>query len=234
MRLFDLGGIVALNAPVLCLDTCSLLDMMRDPTRDTIREPERRAVHDLLTAVEGGSALVALVADQVVAEFDVHADEIEKEAGRALQKLRDDLARIDAVAAVYGSAGPTDLSHLDDHVTRARRVVGRWFAAAKPAVQASHIPVSAWKRVTQARTPARKGKESMKDCVVIETYLDVVGSLRSAGLKSKVVFVSSNKKDYAVETGSTLRPDLAADFDPLGMEYAPNMAAAKHLLGVTT
>ena len=232
MRPFDLGEIVALNAPVLCLDTCSLLDMMRDPTRDTVREPERRAVYDLLTAVEGGSALVALVADQVVAEFGEHADETEKEAARALQKLRADLARIDAVAAVYGSGGPTDLRHLDDHITRARRVVDRWLAAATPAAEATHIPGSAWTRVIQARTPARKGKESMKDCVVIETYLDVVGALRATGLQSKVVFVSSNKKDYAGETGSTLRPDLAADFAPLGMEYAPNMGAAKHLLGL--
>ncbi|CAO3456096.1 hypothetical protein [Azospirillum argentinense] len=232
MQRFEVGGIVALNAPVLCLDTCSLLDMMRDPTRDTVREPERRAVYDLLTAAEGRATLIALVADQVVTEFGEHVDEVEKEAAKALQKLRDDLARIDAVAAAYGSGGPTDISHLDDHVTRARGIVDRWFAAATPAAQAGHIPANAWKRVSQARTPARKGKDSMKDCVVVETYLDVVGALRGAGLQSKVVFVSSNKKDYAGETGSALKPDLATDFAPLSIEYAPNMGAAKHLLGL--
>lgn len=232
MRSFDIGQIVALNAPVLCLDTCSLLDMMRDPTRDTVYESDRRAAHDLLTTVEGGSALIALIADQVAVEFRDHADEVEKEATRALQKLRTNLARIDAVAAVYGSGGPTDLKHLDDHVTRARDIVNRWFAAATPAAGAAHIPENAWKRVSRARTPARRGKDSMKDCVVVETYLDVIGALRAAGLQSKVVFVSSNKNDYVGEAGSALKSDLASDFAPFDINYALNMGSAKHLLGL--
>jgi hypothetical protein len=87
-------------------------------------------------------------------------------------------------------------------------------------------------RLNQARTPARKGRDSMKDCVVIETYLDAVGELRAAGLESKIVFVSPNTKDYAGEPGRALKPDLAQEFATLGMEYAPNLAAAKHLLGM--
>jgi hypothetical protein len=66
----------------------------------------------------------------------------------------------------------------------------------------------------------------------VATYLHIVGKLRAAGLKSCVVFVSSNKNDYAAENGSTLKPDLATEFAALGIEYAPNLGAAKHLLGV--
>jgi hypothetical protein len=51
-------------------------------------------------------------------------------------------------------------------------------------------------------------------------------------LESKIVFVSPNTKDYAGEPGTALKPDLAQEFATLGMEYAPNLAAAKHLLGV--
>ena len=66
---------------------------------------------------------------------------------------------------------------------------------------------------------------------MIETYLDVVRQLRNARLAAPIVFVSSNIKDYAEETGVRLRTDLAEEFAALNLEFAPNLAAAKHLLG---
>ena len=104
--------------------------------------------------------------------------------------------------------------------------------AATPMPAAAHIASRAFLRLNQARAPARKGKDSMKDCVVIETYLDVAARLRAAGLKSKIVFASSNTKDYTGDTRRALRPDLAEEFALLEMEYAPNLAAARHLLGL--
>ena len=67
---------------------------------------------------------------------------------------------------------------------------------------------------------------------MIETYLDAVAALRAGGLKQPIVFVSSNVNDYVGTTGSTLKPDLAPEFDALEVAYAPNLAAAKHRLGV--
>jgi hypothetical protein len=72
----------------------------------------------------------------------------------------------------------------------------------------------------------------MKDCVVIETYLDVVSALRVAGLASRIVFASSNTADYANEQHGVLNADLQAEFTPLNIQYAPNLAAAKHWLGL--
>ena len=46
----------------------------------------------------------------------------------------------------------------------------------------------------------------------------------------KAVFVSSNTKDYAETNGAVVRKDLENEFKSLGLEYAPNMAAAKYLL----
>ncbi len=100
------------------------------------------------------------------------------------------------------------------------------------ASQGPDIPSKALARLNQARTPARKGKDSMKDCVVVETYLDVVGALRAAGHANPIVFASSNLKDYATETRSTLKPDLAAEFAALNFQFAPNFAAAKHMLRI--
>jgi hypothetical protein len=228
----EMARVAALQAPLLCFDTCTVLDIMRDPTRETARAHESQAALDLLAAIESGTKLIALMADQVGFEFGENAKAVEEEATKSLKKLRDQLARIDAVAAVFGGVGQTSVRHLDDHTARARAIVDRWMAAATPAKQQPDIASRAFVRLNQARTPAQKGKDSMKDCVVIETYLDIVAKLRSAGLTAKAVFVSSNTADYTGETRKTLKSDLAAEFAVLGMEYAPNLAAAKHFLGV--
>jgi hypothetical protein len=85
--------------------------------------------------------------------------------------------------------------------------------------------------VNRAITPARKGKDSVKDCVVIETYLEAVGALRDAGAAMPIVFASSNVKDYCDESGR-LKSDIVQEFAALRLEFAPNLGAAKHFLGI--
>jgi PIN domain len=228
----DITRIVALDSPVLCLDTCTVLDLMRDPTRNTVHAHERQAALNLLAAVEGGRNLVALLADQVAHEFAEHVQGVQDEAEKAIAKLKAKLSRIDAVAAVYGSADAASLAHLDDHVTRARAIVDRWIKATIRAEQGAEVPSRALSRLNKARTPAGKGKQEMKDCVVIESYLEIVGKLRAGGLRTPIVFVSSNINDYCSETGSALKPDLGSEFTALNMAFAPNLAAAEHLLGL--
>ena len=120
---------------------------------------------------------------------------------------------------------------LGNHVSQARQFAEKWIDAATLVRQGVEIPAKAVQRVLKARTPARKGKDSTKDCLVIETYLAVALQLRNAGLTAPIVFVSSNLRDYTEETGTRLRTDLADEFAALNLEFAPNLAAAKHLLG---
>ncbi|MCP2221701.1 PIN domain-containing protein [Bradyrhizobium elkanii] len=217
---------------VLCLDTCIILDIMRDPTRDNASPNDRAAALSLLSDMETGARLVVLLAEQVSIEFGEHLGPVEEDAKRAIVRLRDRLVRLDAINTALGGQGAVDISHYDDFVPRSKCVVERIVAAATAVPQSDEITARAFRRMNEARTPATKGKQSMKDCAVIETYLDAVGELRRAGLTSPVVFASSNIKDYAGESGSALRTDLAAEFTALGMEYAPNLSAAKHFLGL--
>ncbi|MGK9236352.1 hypothetical protein KXS07_31510 [Inquilinus limosus] len=83
-----IAKIVNIGAPVLCADTCTVLDLMRDPTRESLRLHERQAALALLAAIESGADLVALIADQVAFEFDENAGVVECEAATALQKLK--------------------------------------------------------------------------------------------------------------------------------------------------
>lgn len=79
------------------------------------------------------------------------------------------------------------------------------------------------------KAPARRGKDSTKDCLVYETYLEAAGDSRTSGVTTPIVFLSSNTQEYFTE-GSILKPDIVEDFDNLSLSYAPNMSAAKQTL----
>lgn len=224
--------LVARNAPVLCVDTCTLLDVVRDITRETTRAVDVEAGMRLLRAVESDTGPIVLLADQVRIELNEHRDDVAQESEKALARFRAQVERIDEVAAVFGAVRATETSHLDDHVPRARAVFDRWVASAIVIPPNDGVTARAFARVNGPRTPARRGKESMKDCVIVEVYLEVIGLLRATGLNTPTVFASSNTKEYQVAGSSQLAPDIAADFQAVGMEYAPNLGAAKHLLGL--
>lgn len=224
------AGLVKSAEPVLCFDTCSLLDIMRDPSRDTTRVSDRIAGLELLKAAEAGR-LQCFLPEQVATEFNEHDLSTQEEAERAIRRLREQVGRINALDAVYGPECTVELAHLDDHVGRARGVVGRWLAQLQIFKPADDAPAKAFARVNTATPPAAKGKESSKDCLVYETVLELASGLRGAGTATPIVFLSSNINDYLHER-KRLRPEIASEFAPLKLDYAQNMGLAKHLLGL--
>ncbi len=230
MVCIDLEAIVSTGIPVLCMDTCSLLDIVRDPRRHDMRVDDKKATFDLLDAVEHGH-LAILIAETVKNEFDFHRPKIMEDAKKALLDFKIYAQRVNHIVALFGSSGQIDLGHFDGHVDRSGEILDRWIASALKVSPAKEVKNRALKRVNLGIAPAQKGKNSYGDCEIIETYFDIVKRLRAAGLKSNIVFVSSNTKDFAEIDKINLKHDLTIDFNSRDMKYAPNMFIAKHLLG---
>lgn len=226
----DAHAIASAGVPVLCIDTCSILDMMRDPTRETVKPHDRQAGIDLVAAAEAGK-LACLMAEQVASEFADHDQPVQDEATRNLVRVRDQIQRINQLSAVYGAPGVVRLNHLDDHVARARNVVGRLLARLGTVTPSASIPAKAFARMNAALPPARRGKDSSKDCLIYETYFEAIKVLRRAGVTTPIVFLSSNTNEYLTES-NILKPEIAAEFAGLSVNYAPNMSAAKRALGL--
>ena len=87
-------------------------------------------------------------------------------------------------------------------------------------------------RMTQKRTPAKLGKDSSKDCVVVESYLEVAANLRNLGHTADFVFASSNTKEFVSSTTSALNADIAAEFAAVGIRYSRALHETRHLLGL--
>ena len=156
---------------------------------------------------------------------------MQDEAERALKRLRDQIDRVNQLSAILGAPGPLNLTHLDDHVVRARKVVGRWLTRLVPYRPDTTVLEKAIARMNGNIAPARRGKDSSKDCIVFETYLSCAGMLRTEGLAAPIVFLSSNTSEYLTDS-KVLKVEIANDFAPLKIDYASNMAMAKHQLGL--
>ena len=114
-------NIASKGLPILCLDTCSVLDTLRDPTRKELRVHEHQSSLALLEEAEANNSLCVLIADQVYEEFSCHLDEIQEEAEKALNKFMLQMERVDSLVNVHGSPGRVNASHWGDHVQRSRR-----------------------------------------------------------------------------------------------------------------
>lgn len=225
----NVQALAAANLPILCFDTCSILDIMRDPIREDAQPHDRRAGLDLLQHAEAG-ALRCIAAEQVLTEFQVHDQSIQEEATRNVAKHRAKIQRVDEIAAIFGNAVLTNTNHLINYTTAARAIVQRFEAQMISAVPSGGVPALAFARVNMPKPPARQGKESSKDCLIYETYLEAITNLRKAGHSATVVFLSSNKDDYC-QPGEIPISAIAAEFAPINLQFATNMSMAKKLLG---
>ncbi|GAA3994821.1 hypothetical protein GCM10022279_18030 [Comamonas faecalis] len=226
----EIARLVGLGLPVLYVDTCTVLDVVRDITRESVTTSDVNAGLALLAMAEGGSELTVLMAEQVSLEIAGNVASVEQEAQAALQKFLAQAERIHDVVRAYGAQGPLQVRHLDGHVSRARPVLDRWVQVAKVVPHNDGVASRALRRVNEPRTPARRGKESMKDCVIVETYIEAASQLRAAGMTAPMVFASSNTKEYFAPNTRHLQEDIAVDLAEVGIEYAPNWGAARHSL----
>jgi hypothetical protein len=225
-----ISHLAGLGLPVLCVDTCTVLDVVRDITRENVTYADVRAGLELLDMAEAGPGLTVLMAEQVSLEIASNIANVEQEAQSALEKFFSQAQRIHDVAEAYGARGPLQISHLNGHVSRARPVLSRWVQVAQIVPHNDGVASRAFRRVNGPRTPARLGKESMKDCVIVEAYIEAASQLRGAGLTAPIVFASSNTKEYFAPNSRHLNVDIAADFAAVSIEYAPNWGATKHSL----
>jgi hypothetical protein len=216
------------DLPVLFVDTCSILDIVRDPTRDSAKPHEMQAAIDIIFAAEAGT-IHCFIAEQVAIEFAEHVSSVQDETALKLRKTQDQIVRINKLASVFGATNSVNLTHLDHYVVRARSVVDRLLVKLQTINPGQYAHGKAFARVNEKKAPAIQGKDSSKDCLIFETILEKAAAIRATNSVSPMVFVSSNTKDYCT-SGSIIKPDIASAFDPLNLKFAPNMAAAKKIL----
>lgn len=226
----QVSEIARLGSPVLCVDTCILLDIIRDLTGDAMNASNANAAVSLLRAASA-QRLIVLIAEQVSLELTKNRSSVEARASDSLEQFIKNAKRMHEVGEIFGAQGFFEASHLKGHVGRTQSVLDGWISVAVVVPENDGVAARGSVRARTARAPAKPGKASVEDCTVIEAYLEAADLLRKAGHTRPIIFASSNTRDFYDST-RRVPPDLAQDLSAVGLEYQPNLGGARHALGL--
>jgi len=226
------AGILKNPLPVLMLDTCSILDVIRAPARhqaEIVPFVQRIAANAVSTPA--GCFLVS--SSRIPDEFC-------ENLCSAVIQLRKFLTSFDRssrqIWAAHGSfesgeaAHPVSIAELN-LAPRLKQLAESLLLASAIIEGTDDLKLRATLRAAACRPPARKGK--IKDSIIIEEYLELSHRLTENGFSEPLVFLSSNTKDYCFgKKSNQLNEDLAKDFKDVGLQYCFHWAHAAQLIGV--
>ena len=220
-------AIIGNPAPVVFLDSCVLLDVVRAPLRNTASEV-RVASQFLASAGKTPPTVYLIVGSPTPTEWTDNIDEAEKDCMIGVNSYNA-VARVCGYLALATAATlPPAAGGLSGLL---RKLSADLLAAAIRLDYNSDALASAMNRVVAARLPAKKGGKGAKDAVILEHALEAARQLRAAGFTGTCVFTSSNTSDFATSKTTKLHPLLAPDFTPLNLLYAASLTDAEtHLL----
>ncbi len=236
-------------APVLFLDACALLDILRVASIRDDATPARAilAANEILERINSNprtswllcAALVEVEwkdnVERVMNEITNHVRQVD----RSIERLHTAVRAIPSIVAdiktgemrglaaglrapQFGSlALPTKLFEIAEKLMAS----ALWLAADEQVLNAANA------RSMQALKPASVGKRERGDCHIIETYFALCRALRAGHFAESCIFVSSNKTDFFGE-GSPMRPheDLAGACSAVGLQFVQEFSHALSIL----
>src|ERR1700675_36015 len=103
MPLSDAADLIMRSAlPLLLPDTCSLLDLMRDPARGDIHPANAKAAQRLLKqATESPTSLSLCLPEQVLKELTDNQEKIREETENKIARMNEALKRVSEAYAVH-------------------------------------------------------------------------------------------------------------------------------------
>jgi hypothetical protein len=215
-------AVAALSAapgPILFLDTCTLLDIVRAPLRD------------LTATVRAGVELRAMAGSGAVRLFvqDIVPDEWADNLSAARRDGEDGVRAFTAtwqIAADLGQPAPPlpvvppgalidELERLSNDLLLAAQILDRDHAGMSWAIG----------RVAAKRKPS-SAKGAVKDCHILGHALQLSTLLAADGYPNSRVLVSSNRSDFAAPNAIGFHPDIVPDATATGLRYAVSLEAA--------
>jgi hypothetical protein len=198
--------------PILLVDTCALLDVIRSPCRNAATEHQLKAVLRVEEAVDAGRlALCAAVVTRDEWARNVHQVVLEVE--REQRRIDDGVVRFVAAARL---AGRPEESREGVGVLGVPARVHAWserlLQKATLIAASDEIKSAAFKRLYEGTPPARRGSDGVGDCTIFETLLALGRGLDDARVK---VFLTSNTKDFADDDGAA-HPALVSEIEAIG------------------
>jgi len=219
--------ILAIPAPLLLIDTCSLLDIIRQPFRDYIPlETITAAIRLAKRSNSEPKDLRIVILSIVENEIEDHISSVSNELAKFINQIDDTITRLNNAFSIIGPFRPIPLyknQHLCLH-DELVKISNSLLHEAMIIREDDSCRLRGLDRLCSNTPPSKKGSQA-KDCVIIEHYYELCRRLRDYGFNQPCVFTSSNTNDY-LENG-VLKHPLESEFKSLDLIYTKNFAWAE-------
>ncbi|WP_439395189.1 hypothetical protein ACRQ5Q_39455 [Bradyrhizobium sp. PMVTL-01] len=222
--------IAAAPAPVLLCDTCSLLDLIREPRDGFTRGHVEAALRLVARAEAKPRELWIVLTAQVLAELKDHRAIVQQEAEAAILKLEERVNGVCSIMLAHGVKIIAPTLATCGLPAIAQFFLQRYIDAATHTTAPRAAENRAFARIARNCAPAQKGQQA-KDCFVLESYLALARELRTGGFGDPIVFFTTNTRDYSEPSRrGSLHATLVPEFNGLQLRYAVNFEMAEHQL----
>lgn len=220
--------IVASNVPLLFPDACSLLDLLRAPSRDLPFAHLSAALHLADKAELQVPELIIVTAQQVHDETTRHIEDVKKEGQLALEKHDARTENLVALLNIMGIKIATDEVGSVGYQDAVDKLVARYLATTGPLNDVPWEP-AAIRRMRDRRAPASRGTQ-LADCIIFESFLGLVNTLRASGYEQKAIFLTSNKSDFADRVRAVPHADIAPELAAVSADLCFTFPSARYSL----
>jgi hypothetical protein len=212
------------SAPILFIDTCIFLDILRSPYRDNISVNTISSALNLIKMSVSSPCKVWLLTNEMVyIEWKNNIANVKQELEREIKKLeriqKDFVIATNVILKIEHSYSQEMTSlNLHDHLENlSLNLLNNCLMIQR---EDSHS-VNAMHRVEKNIPPSKKGEQS-KDCLIFEAFLDISKKLRNLGYSRKIYFVTSNSNDY----GKANNPLIIDDLNKINATLIDNLSWA--------
>ncbi len=213
------ADLTAAPCPILFLDTCTLLDIVRAPQRALAREVE--AASDLRALAEAGKVQF-FVQDIVPREWNDNLQAARRDGEAGIRSF----ATTWQIAVNLGQPAPPlpvlapgslidELEQLSPDLLDAAGILDRDQDGMSWAIDC----------VADKRKPS-SAKGTVKDCHILGHALQLSSLLEASGYVKSRVLVSSNRSDFAAPNATAFHADIVPYAAPAGLRYAVSLEAA--------
>ena len=223
--------ILASPGPVVFLDTSCLLDIIRTGWHVRCHPRFIPAASGMIEmASESPPSLWVVAAEIVRNEWADNCEQIADDTQRRICELDQSIKVLAEVLNHLGLARLGELPNFPSYPIRSRLrgMAENLLGVAKVLGEDYGCSILASRRSIMGWAPASKGKDELKDCMIIEQYISLCRMLRETGFSPKCVFISSNVKDYG--RGGRPLPPLDKNFEDVGIEYVTDLAWAMSIV----
>ena len=225
------SGLLGNPRPVIALDTCVLLDVIRAGMRSQMDViAQTRALSEKVTLDPNRVQLV--VTSLVVLEWNQNKDQVREEMTTWLAETD---KRINDIHNTWDRVGTPKLTlaptYLEPALVDALTSLGESLIQSAIVIDEDQsCLMRAINRVKQKQRPSHK--REIKDSIHLEHYQELARQLNSAGFAHPVIFVSTNGADFWPDTNTPqyAHVDLRADLKAVSLIFYGKLEyALRHL-----